>query len=33
MKTEEVKFIIFPVWDIAGLGVGGDVREGSTEVV
>lgn len=33
MKIEEVKFIIFSFWDIAGLGVGGDVREGSIEVV
>lgn len=29
----EVKFIIFSVWDMVGLGVGGDVWESSTEVV
>lgn len=32
MKMEEVNFIIFSVWNRAGLGVGGEVREGSIEV-
>ena len=31
--NREVKFIIFSVWDMAGIGEGGDVWESSTEVV